>query len=375
MSGIYIHIPFCKKRCAYCDFFSSTALARKEEVLRVIRGELAARAGFLGGDAVRTLYIGGGTPSLCAPAEIGELVALCGRLFDTSGLAEVTLEANPDDLSPAYLAALRTAGVNRLSIGVQSFIDRDLRWMNRRHDASAAREAIAAARRAGFDNLSLDLIYGLPQMSLREWEYNIRELLAFAPEHVSAYHLTFERNTPLGRMLRRGEISEIGEEQSARQFDLLHGLLAGAGYEHYEVSSFALPGRRAVHNSGYWYGVPYLGVGPSAHSYDGRVRQWNVAGIPLYLERVSSGTQFDTEKLTVADRYNEYVMTALRCDRGADAGEIGAAFGEKYARRFRETALKFLRTGILRIEGGRCRIPAERYLISDGIIAEFFDTE
>lgn len=376
MAGIYIHIPFCKKRCIYCDFFSGTSLSRKGDVLRAIRDELGARAAFLGREPVETIYFGGGTPSLCTPEELGGIIERVRELFDTTALQEITVEANPDDMTAPYLAGLRAAGVDRLSIGVQSFIDRDLQWMNRRHDAAASRQAVALAREAGFDNITIDLIYGLPLMSLPEWEENLRGAIVLAPEHISAYHLTVEERTVLGKRLRQGKEREIGEEQSRAEFETAHRMLTRAGYEHYEVSNFARPGRRALHNSNYWSGQAYLGVGPSAHSYDGKQRQWNVNSIPLYLERQPRGTQFEREILSGADRYNEYVMTSLRCDNGIALPQLEREFGVDRAEDFARRAAKFVAAGTLSInKQGIYVIPPLSYLISDDIISELFVLE
>ena len=332
MAGIYIHIPFCKSRCYYCDFFSGTSLTRRKELLEMLHRELQMRitqtnsvspktavqqtpadqSSLLSSTSlsepaqdtttseerqyttlislpetasIETLYFGGGTPSLLTPQELGAFIRQVRQQWAHALLEEITVEANPDDLTPEYLAALRQEGVNRLSIGIQSFHDRDLQWMHRRHTARSAIEAVRAARQAGFDNLSIDLIYGLPHMTLEEWRDNLQQALALRPEHLSAYHLTIEPQTPFGRAKARGTLQEIDPESSFAQYQLLRELLCGAGYEHYEISNFALPGRRARHNSLYWHGVPYLGIGPSAHSFDGKRRQWNIAHLGQYLER------------------------------------------------------------------------------------------
>ena len=233
MAGIYIHIPFCKSKCHYCDFYSCTLLAKKEAVLAAVADELACRAGFLQGEPVRTVYVGGGTPSLCTPSELGALIGRIRDVYDVSGLQEVTVEANPDDLTADWLTALRVEGVNRLSIGIQSFIDRDLRWMHRRHDAASAVRAVGEAQRAGFENLTVDLIYGIPQMSLAEWEQNVGQAIRLGVQHISAYHLSVEPGTVFGKRLRRGALREIDPERSVAQYRLLHEMLTGAGFEHY----------------------------------------------------------------------------------------------------------------------------------------------
>ena len=304
MAGIYIHIPFCKSKCYYCDFYSCTLLAKKQEVLAAISDELERRADFLQGETIETIYIGGGTPSLCTPSELGALLKTILQKYSHTSLKEITVEVNPDDLSPDYLRALRAEGVNRLSIGVQSFIDRDLRWMHRRHNASAASHAIDNAHNAGFDNLTIDLIYGIPQMSLSEWEYNLQQAFRHGITHLSAYHLTVEESTVFGRWLRSGKIHEIDSESSRSAYLLLHDKATEAGFEHYEISNFARPGFRARHNSSYWDGTHYLGVGPSAHSFDGKQRTWNRADVNQYLHLEPRNEHFDSETLSEQDLYN-----------------------------------------------------------------------
>ena len=372
MAGIYIHIPFCKQFCTYCDFYSSTSLARKPEVLGAICDELEQQAGFLNDRKIGTVYFGGGTPSLCSPGEVGRILGRIGELFDVSALEETTLEANPDDLTAEYAAAVREAGINRLSIGVQSFIDRDLRWMNRRHTAEGARAAVQNARAAGFSNITIDLIYGIPGMTLQEWEYNLREALSLGAPHISAYHLTIEDGTPLGKELKKGKIAPVGDEASEEQYLLLHDALTGAGYEHYEVSNFAKPCMRAVHNGNYWKGREYLGVGPAAHSYNGRQRRWNVADVSEYLKKQPLGKHSETEELTAGMLYNEYVMTALRTADGVDAKVLLEKFGARRLQFFTSRCERFLRLGTMAENNGVYRITAEKFLVSDAVIAELF---
>lgn len=427
MAGVYIHIPFCKSRCHYCDFFSGTSLERRRELLAALHAELELRAGTAGpfpageplcpanprtdpaaasrtaptttsrtdqapvsqttpakgpgvitlsaANRIETLYFGGGTPSLLTPHELGDFIRQVREQWPDAPLEEVTVEANPDDLSLSYLAALRREGANRLSIGIQSFLDRDLQWMHRRHDARTAVEAVKAARRAGFGNLSIDLIYGVPQMTREEWRYNLEQALELQPEHISAYHLTIEPQTPFGRQARRGTLREADPETSRAQFALLREMLCGAGYEHYEVSNFALPERRARHNSHYWDGTPYLGIGPSAHSFDGERRQWNVANLSRYLELLPQGAQCETEALTPDMQYNEYVMTRLRTAEGIDLREAERLFGKERAARVLRDAEPWLKSRTLVLAAGRMAVPPARMLISDAVIETFFETE
>lgn len=372
MAGIYIHIPFCKSKCYYCDFYSCTLLAKKQEVLAAINDELDRRADFLQGETIETVYIGGGTPSLCTPSEIGALLKTVFQRYPRTSVKEITVEVNPDDLSPDYLRALRAEGVDRLSIGVQSFIDRDLHWMHRRHDASAASRAIDDAHNAGFDNLTIDLIYGIPQMSLSEWEYNLQQAFRHGITHLSAYHLTVEEGTVFGRWLRSGKIHEIDSESSRSAYLLLHDKATEAGFEHYEISNFARPGFRARHNSSYWNGTHYLGVGPSAHSFDGTQRTWNRADVNQYLRLEPRNEHFDSETLSEQDLYNEFIMTSLRRIEGVDIVELERRFGARKLYYFRQQAQKFIHERVLIQQQNRYFIPTNHFLISDSIISDLF---
>ncbi|MDR0510507.1 MAG: radical SAM family heme chaperone HemW [Rikenellaceae bacterium] len=365
MAGIYVHIPFCLSRCGYCDFCSSTRLELLERTVEAIVTELGARRGFLPKEPVRTIYIGGGTPSLLAPQQTGRIARRIGELWDCSGLQEFTVEANPDDLTQEYLDGLLAVGADRLSVGVQSFVDRDLRFMGRRHDARKASTAVRRARAAGFGNISVDLIYGVPGMSLGEWRDNIARAVELGVEHISAYHLTIEEGTPFGRK----KVEPIDEELSREQFMLLHNELERAGYDHYEISNFARDGRRSLHNSGYWSGERYLGVGPSAHSYNGEERSWSVADVERYL---AGGDIYAAERLTPTDRYNEHLMTSLRRREGVDAAEVERLFGDGFAGHFLRTAAELERQGLLERQNGRYVIKFVNFLISDRIIATLF---
>ncbi len=337
--------------------------------------EMELRAGFLPGGsktAINTIYFGGGTPSLLPVADIAHIINRAGELFDISGVEEITLEANPDDLSPEYLCELRRAGVNRLSIGVQSFIDTHLRWMNRRHDAARAVTAVREAQEAGFDNISVDIIYGLPVMSMDELSYNLDTLLYLGIQHISAYHLTIEPGSVFGRRAGKGLLSPIGEQESRAHYDLVHDRLTEAGFTHYEISNFALPEHESRHNSSYWNGTPYLGLGPSAHSFDGKSRGWNVSDNAAYLRGVESGNCYTVEHLDAKDRYNEYVMTSLRTAGGADTRVIAEHFGQDMAGYFTAGAEKFVARGVMEKDGPVYRIPAHLFIISDGIISDLF---
>ena len=371
MAGIYFHIPFCKRICAYCDFYRSADLRRMDDLIGALHRELEARRGYLAGEPVRTRYFGGGTPSLCSPEAIAGLLEHAAALFDCSEADETTLEANPDDLNPVYLEALRRAGIDRLSIGIQSFDDGCLRLMNRRHTAAQATEALRCARKAGFDNISADLIFGVPGFGGDSLRRSLDGLLALDVPHISAYHLTIEPGTAFGRRAARGEFAPVDEAVSEEEFARVHDVLTAAGYEHYEVSNFARPGYRARHNAAYWHSVPYLGIGPAAHSFDGCERHWNVASVEANI----AGAPAEAEQLSLRDRYNEYVMTRLRTAEGICLEELERLFGAERRERLLREAVRWTESGVLAAASGHLRIPPARMLVSDAVIESFFETE
>ena len=365
VSSLYIHIPFCKKLCGYCDFFKTISLTKLPEVLVRTAEEMRERAHMLAGSMLKTIYFGGGTPTVCSPEELGSLIALADEIFGTSEVEEITVEANPDDLTDEYLAGLRRVGVNRLSIGIQSFRDEDLEMMNRRHTAEEAEGAVRRARAAGFDNISIDLIYGLPTATLEDWRANVRRAVALGVEHISAYHLTIEENTIFGK---KGVIT-APEELSDEEYSVLCEELRKAGYEHYEISNFALPERRSKHNSAYWKSTPYLGLGAGAHSFDGeRTRSWNAPSIAKYLD----GAPAECETLSLQERYEEVVMVSLRTAEGVDLGLLEEWFGAAKRAEFERIAEPFLGCGVLQKSGNFVAFSEEHWLISDSVIAEFF---
>lgn len=329
MPGIYLHIPFCKQACHYCNFHFSTSLGQKGAFLNALLRELELRRDYLGDVTIQTLYLGGGTPSLLEEEELNRLFEHIYRLYRVAPDAEVTLEANPDDLTEAKITALRQTPVNRLSIGIQSFADADLQFMNRAHNSGEAQRCIEMALKAGFYDLSLDLIYGTPGMSDQQWATNIETVLAFDVPHLSCYCLTVEPQTALDHFVKKGKARPVDDAQAARQLEYLMKRLETAGYEHYEISNFAKPGRYSRHNTSYWTGEPYLGVGPSAHSFNGVSRQWNVANNARYIRALEPETPdwealFELETLTPEQRYNEYVMTSLRTQWGCNLARIRA---------------------------------------------------
>lgn len=370
MSSIYFHIPFCKRICAYCDFYRSADRSRMEQTVEGMHRELEAQSGYLHDRRIRTIYFGGGTPSLLAPETIRGLIDRAAGIYDCSSVEETTAEANPDDLTPAYLGGLRRAGVDRLSIGIQSFDDDCLRLMNRRHTAAQAAKAIRNAQQEGFDNLTVDLIFGVPGFGGDVLQRSLDSALASGVQHISAYHLTVEPNTVFGRMAARGTFRPVDEKISEAEFRQVHDTLTRAGFEHYEVSNYALPGYRAKHNSAYWSGDEYLGIGPGAHSYNGHERHWAAGSIAQYI----AGVGYESETLSETDRFNEYVMTSLRTAEGLDTTCIARDFGEERLRRLTLHARRFRDAGLLRTDGTRLAVPAERFLVSDEVIAALFET-
>ncbi len=370
MAGIYFHIPFCKRICSYCDFYRSADLRPLEPLLGAMHRELEVRAGYLHGEEVRTLYFGGGTPSLCAPEALQRLIDRARSLFGFGRLDEVTVECNPDDLTEEYVARLARTEIDRLSIGIQSFDDACLRLMNRRHTAAEAAEAVHRVRRAGFRNLTVDLIFGVRGFGGESLERTLEAVLDLGVEHLSAYHLTIEPGTALGRRMAQGLFGPVDEEVSEREFALVHGRLTAAGYEHYEVSNFARPGFRARHNAAYWSGARYLGIGPGAHSFDGRERRWCTSSVAEY---VAEPPRYGSEVLTPRDCCNEYVMTGLRTAGGISLGVVAQRFGAGRAQRMAEAAAPWIAAGTLVCEGEWMRIPAERFLVSDAVIEALFE--
>lgn len=368
MAGIYYHIPFCKRICSYCDFYRTAALGRMEEVVEAMCREVRTRADYLGGAPIRTRYFGGGTPSLCSPEQLARLLDTTSELMDCSAVEETTLEANPDDLNEHYLKALRSIGIDRLSIGVQSFDDGCLRLMNRRHTADEAEAAVKRAQDAGFENLTIDLIFGVPNYGGPSLERSIDRALALNVQHISAYLLTVEPRTRFGVMRDRGELQEVSDAVCEEEFALIHNRLTKAGMEHYELSNFARKGFRARHNSHYWDATPYLGIGPAAHSFDGRTRQWNAASIERYL----AGEAPEGEELTTTDRINEYLMTRLRTIEGFAWSDLEARFGAAVCRQIASDVARGTAAGELVERDGRVSIPPQRMLVSDRIIASLF---
>ena len=372
MGGIYIHIPFCKKACHYCNFHFSTTLHRMPEMMKAIGKEAELRKDYVT-EKVDTIYFGGGTPSLFTHNEVGNMIELFREFFLVDAPAEITLEANPDDISEASLSAWKKAGINRLSIGIQSFFEEDLLWMNRAHTALQSIQSIEMAQAAGFHNISIDLIYGRPGLTNENWKQNIQTTLSLKIPHLSCYALTVEPNTALAKMIATHQSSNVDEDKQALHFSILCQELDAAGYEHYEISNFALPGFRSQHNSSYWQGKPYLGLGPSAHSFNGKSRQWNVSNNRLYLQSIENGqVPFEIEWLTETQQFNEYIMTALRTIEGISLERIKADWGEEKTLALNLAALKYLQNGGLQINDNYLRLTVSGKFLADGIAADLF---
>ena len=369
MAGLYFHIPFCKRICAYCDFFREADLTRIDGALEAMHLEMEEQREFLVEDRIRTIYFGGGTPSLIRPAELQSLIDSATQLWDCNGVGEITVEANPDDLTAEYIDQLRRTEVNRVSLGVQSFDDEELRYMNRRHSAEQAVGAVKRLQDAGLENITIDLIFGVDGFSEQVLERSLRQAVDLDVKHVSAYHLTIEPQTAFGRRLARGDMREVDEQQSQVEYMLVHQMLTGAGFEHYEVSNYARTGFRAQHNSSYWRGDKYLGIGPGAHSFDGESRHWSAQSVAEYIVQ----REYESERLDERDHFNEYVMTALRCAEGVNLSYLEQRFGAQQRERVERIAEGWLRSGDLRCEKGWLRIPVERFMISDAVIESLLE--
>jgi oxygen-independent coproporphyrinogen III oxidase len=374
MSGIYIHIPFCKKACHYCNFHFSTSLRYKNSMLKAIEKELAERKHYLDNRTVSSVYFGGGTPSLLTADEINSIWKVIKANYELDNDLEITLEANPDDLGPEKLKELKAkTKINRLSIGIQSFRDEDLIYMNRAHSAAEAKECIGNALALGFHSISIDLIYGTPTMDDEAWHQNLRTALAYGIPHISCYALTVEPKTALQHLIAKGKTLEVDEEQTARQFEILVHEASAQGYEQYEISNFCRPPHYARHNSAYWKGAHYLGVGPSAHSFNGISRQWNIANNTKYIKAITQGEDVsETEVLSMSDQYNEFIMTGLRTKWGIDPVHLMENWGESISAAFIDKAQKYILSGYMLREDTRYVLTLQGKLLADSIMSDLF---
>ncbi|SDR73138.1 oxygen-independent coproporphyrinogen-3 oxidase [Gillisia sp. Hel1_33_143] len=370
--GIYIHIPFCKQACHYCDFHFSTSVKKKEELIQMICKEILLRKDEITQELVQTIYFGGGTPSLLSELELKQLLTTIEDNFEVSSTVEITLEANPDDLTADKVKELKLAGVNRLSIGVQSFFEEDLQLMNRAHNANEALTSIKLAKQY-FDNISIDLIYGMPEMSVERWEENIDIALSLDLPHFSCYALTVEPNTALKKFIDKGKIEPVDDEVASIHFDLLTNKLKSAGFVQYEFSNYGKPGYFSQNNTAYWMGKTYMGVGPSAHSFNGNQRKWNINNNSLYINAIENDKiPAQKEELSLTDRYNEYVMTRLRTMWGISLEEVKKDFGTNYKKYLLEQSVNLIKEGLLILENESLKVSDKGKFLSDGISSELF---
>jgi oxygen-independent coproporphyrinogen-3 oxidase len=371
MAGIYLHIPFCKKACHYCDFHFSTSLSYRGEMITAMLQELSLRRTYLGGGRIETIYFGGGTPSLLDGGLIDRIIGHIAQHYEIAADAEITLEANPDDLNMEKVSAIRSTPVNRFSIGIQSFFEEDLRWMNRAHTAAEAESSVKRVQDAGFENITADLIYGYPLLTDEKWRHSVFHLAAMQVPHLSAYAMTVEPRTALASFIRKGKEQVMDEKQSADQQLQLIEYTGKFGYEQYELSNFALPGWYSRHNTNYWNGVHYLGIGPSAHSFDGWSRQWNVANNSQYMASIARGEiPSEREELSTAANYNEYLMTGLRTSRGIDRRTIESRFGSDFLAALEKGIDGFIAKSWVEQTGDQYRLTHEGKLFADGIASE-----
>jgi oxygen-independent coproporphyrinogen-3 oxidase len=372
--GVYIHIPFCKQACHYCNFHFSTNLKLKTEMLYAIAKEMQLRKGYIGSATISSIYFGGGTPSLLESGEINLLLEQIKNNFHCNSDIEITLEINPDDASLDKLLALRSIGINRLSIGIQSFNNDVLRYINRAHDTNAATECIKMARSAAFHNISIDLIYAIPTSDSTMWQTDLDIAMTLNPEHISSYCLTIEKSTVFGDWLEKGKLKEVAESSIVKQYHMLIDTLASHGYTHYEVSNFAKPGYQSIHNSNYWnqsYG--YMGLGPGAHSYNGITREWNVENNSLYIKSISQNEiPCKVEYLTKEDKINEYIMTSLRTDKGCSNNWLLHNYGYDLINIFYQEINSLIANELCLIENDNLLLTESGMLLADGIAKDFF---
>ena len=370
MAGIYIHIPFCKSRCIYCGFYSTTLLDLRKKYINAVCREMELRKNYIR-EPFSTIYLGGGTPSLLDEAELTKLFLYINNVYDVDRNAEITMECNPDDITPEFTNMLSRLPINRVSMGAQTFADSRLRLLHRRHNSDEVKHAVKLLREAGIKNISIDLMFGFPDESLSQWKEDISAALALNIEHISAYSLMYEEDTPLWKMLDTGKVKEFDEELSLTMFKELVCQLTDAGYEHYEISNFARPGYRSRHNSSYWHQVPYIGLGAAAHSFDLNSRQWNVADLKLYIEEINNGIiPMEREELDNDTTFNDIITTALRTSDGIDLNAMETRLGKRYRNTLISAAGKHIEQGLLEIRHDRLRLTFEGIFISDMVMSD-----
>jgi oxygen-independent coproporphyrinogen-3 oxidase len=375
MAGIYIHIPFCKQACHYCDFHFSTSQQYRPNIVEALAKEIALQKNYLNGAPIQTIYFGGGTPSLLEGGELNFLLDTIGQYYQVDANAEITLEANPDDLSTEKVQALRQTAINRFSIGIQSFFDEDLQWMNRAHRSNEAETSVKRIQDAGFSNITTDLIYGYPLLTHDKWEHNMNMMFNLGVPHISAYSMTVEPRTALAAFIKKKQTPPVNDRQSAEQFTRLMERMQQQGFEHYEISNFSKPGHYSRHNANYWKGVPYLGIGPSAHAFNGISRQWNVANNAQYLKALAQNNiPAEIEHLTIVNRLNEYIMTSIRTIWGLDLDALNT-IAAGAATTLLKNAQQFLGNNWLSRQAQILTLTAAGKLYADRIAAELFFEE
>lgn len=396
MAGIYIHIPFCQSRCIYCDFYSTTHPEAREDFTEALVKELSLRANYLDDShsspaEIETIYLGGGTPSTLEASQLERIFSTLYQTYQIKQNAEITLEANPDDLTRSKIQEIKQFPINRISIGIQTFNNDELHFLHRRHSAEQAIKAVKDCQDMGFENISIDLIYGLPGQEMVQWQHNIAQALQLNVPHLSAYALIYEENTALWRLKEKGIVTETDEETSLAMYNTLIDELTSHNYQHYEISNFAKPGYYSRHNSSYWKSIPYLGCGPSAHSYNGKSRQWNTADLKLYMEKINACTQpedfknadwINYDDLDNQDRYNDYMLTRLRTCWGADLHYIHTEFGSKLKNYCLQQARPHIASGLLQLikpneqaPEGLLKLTRQGLFLSDGIISDLFSVD
>jgi oxygen-independent coproporphyrinogen-3 oxidase len=379
--SIYLHWPFCKSKCAYCNFFSLASESKINDYVEALKKEIVLRKNYLGGETVKTIYFGGGTPSLLSVKNIEEILELLNKNYEIVSSPEITLEINPDTIDREKMSSLKKIGVNRMSVGIQSFDDEDLRYLGRRHDSRHAMQVLEDLKQTDFEKTTLDLIYGMPTLTEEKWNKNLDIFFSTGITHLSAYALTVEPKTILGQRIEKGELQSVSEEETIRHYNILVDRTKENGFEHYEISNFAKEGFRSQHNSIYWRDEKYLGLGPSAHSYDGKSRQWNISNLTKYIQLVGDAeTQrhrdaelfYEKEILSTEDKFNEYVMTSLRTSWGCDIEKIERDYGKSYAHHFIKNIKKYLENGEMLKENNTYFLSEEGKLFADGIAADLF---
>lgn len=372
MSGIYIHIPFCRKACHYCNFHFSTTHHQIEPMMAAIEKEAVLQKDYLS-EPIETIYFGGGTPSLLSIHQLQKVMDILQSEYQIAVNAEITIETNPDDFEEEKLEAWKKMGINRLSIGIQSFFEADLQWMNRAHNAAQADSCIRMAKDAGFDNITIDLIYGTPTLTDEAWKENVDKALSLGIDHISCYALTVEPKTGLEKLIQQKKIEAVDPDKQARHFSLLMQWLAEAGFDHYEISNFSKPGKKSKHNSNYWNGVDYLGLGPSAHSFNGRSRQWNIANNALYIQSLAKDqVPFELEILSSMEQLNEYIMTSLRTMEGLSLETVSRKWSEKELHQIIEIAQKPILQGYMILKDKNLILTNAGKLMADGIASDLF---